>query len=176
MKQLSTRLEKGEIQLKSLDRICTFRAADFRNQFLELQERRNSQSSMTNPASTTPEPTPHSSAILQSVHPDGVREGGETLHPRPTAVHPPPDVSRPSSPDVVGLRDFCETDMQAWRSPIPYAPAGANDPRNTSTTLSNGEATTIRKFLLRKLEALKKIVSQPVDDGTDVEKLKNLHD
>ena len=33
----------------------------------------------------------------------------------------------------------------------------------------------MRKILLRKLEALEKVVSQPVDDGTKVEKLKNLH-
>ena len=58
VKQLTSRLEQGELQLKSLDGICTFRAADLRNQFLELQERRNSQSLMTIPASTTPEPIP----------------------------------------------------------------------------------------------------------------------
>ena len=175
VKQLSARLEKGELQLKSLDKICTFRAADLRNQLPDLQELKNNQCSMTSPTPTTPEPTPHSPVILQSAHPDDVGEGGETLLPRPAAVHPPPDVLRPSSPDIVGLRDFCKMNVQARSSPIPDAPAGANDPRNTSNTSSNGEATTLRKILIRNLEALEKIIGLSVDNGTEVEKLKNLH-
>ena len=87
---------------------------------------------------------------------------------------PPPDVSRPSSPDVAGLQDFCETDIHARSFPIPDVPIGTNDPRNTSTTSYSGEATTLRKILLRKMEALEKIIGQSVDNGTEVEKLKNL--
>ena len=52
---------------------------------------------------------------------------------------------------------------------------GTNDPRNTSTTSSSGEVTTLRKILLRKMEALEKIIGQSVDNGTEVEKLENLH-
>ena len=110
--QLSTRLEKGETQLKFLDGVCTFRAADLRNQLLELQERRSDRASAISPVPTTPEASPQSPEILQSVHPTGVREGGEIDLSCPAAVHPP-DVSRPSSPDVAGLRDFYETDVQA---------------------------------------------------------------
>ena len=64
-------------------------------------------------------------------------------------------------------------DVQARSSPIPNAPAGANDPRNTSTTSSSREATTLRKILLRKLETLEKIIRQHVDDGTKVANLYN---
>ena len=55
-------------------------------------------------------------------------------------------------------------------------PIGTNDLRNTSIASSSGEATTLRKILIRKMEALEKIIGQPVDNGTEVEKLKNLHD
>ena len=160
--------------MKSLDGICTFRAADLLIQFLELQEQRNNQSSMTNPASTIPEPTPQSSVISQSVHPSVVHEGGVTPHPGPAPVGPSPDVSRPAYPDVLGLRDFCETDVQARSSPIPDAPAGPNDRRNTSTTFTDSEATLLRKSTLRRLLHLCQVINQPIIEDTDLEKLKSL--
>ena len=78
--------------------------------------------------------------------------GRRDCSPSPYAVHPPPDVLRPSSPDVVGLQDFCETDVHARSSLILDVPIGTNDPRNTSTTSSSGEATTLRKILLRQAQ------------------------
>ena len=164
-----------ETQLKSLDGVCMFRVADLQNQLLELHEQRSDWSSAISLASTTPETSPQSPEILHLVHPTGVREGGEINLPRPAAVHPP-DVSRPSSPDVAGMRDFCKTDVQAWSSPIPDVLIRTNDLRNTSMASSSGEATMLRKILIRKMEALEKIVGQPVDNGTEMERLKNLHD
>ena len=97
-----------------------------------------------------------------------------TSHPGPAPVGSSPDVSRSPSPDVLGLRDFCKTDVQAQSSLIPDAPAGPNDPRNTSTTSTNGEATLLRKSTLRCLQHRRKVISQPDNEDTDLEKLKSL--
>ena len=41
LKQLTARLDQGELRVKSLEGICTFRAGDLQNWFLDLQEQRN---------------------------------------------------------------------------------------------------------------------------------------
>ena len=97
-----------------------------------------------------------------------------TPHPGPAPVDPAPEVPRPASPEVLEFRDFCDTDAQAWSSPRPDAPATANGPRNTSTTSTNGEASLLRKSILRRLDHLRNVISQPVNEDTNLEKLKLL--
>ena len=174
VKQLTTRLDQGELQVKILEGICTFRAAPLQNQFLDLQERRNYQSSMTNSASTTSEPAPLSSMISQSIHPIIVREGGVEPHPGPAPVDPAPEVLRPASPEVLEFQDFYNTDAQARSSPRPDSPTTPRDPRSTLTMSTSREAGLLRKSILRRLEHLRRIIDQPVNEDTNLEKLKSL--
>ena len=89
-------------------------------------------------------------------------------------MDPYPEVLRPASPVVLELRDICKTDIQARSSPIPDACTGPNDPRNTWTASTTGEAGLLRKSILRGLNGLRKVINQPVNEDTDLEKLKSL--
>ena len=166
---LTTRLNQGENQIRSVERICTFRTSDFPPQLPQLQGDVGSHSTSTaNPVSSlNPMAETHLSPYIL------VLDVG-TAHPVPNPVDPLPEPPRLTSPDIPIYWDFCNTSAQLSSSP--RQADEPSYPRNTSMTLTStrGENALLRKLIIRRMADLSRIMFKVVNDNTDLEKVKSL--
>ena len=95
-------------------------------------------------------------------------------HPNPEDLHP--EDPRPASPEVLLYWDFCNTSVQASSSPRRDHVPAPSDQRNTTTSSvsTKGETILVKKSILRRLDNLKEITDQPVNEDTVLKKLKSL--
>ena len=121
--ELTTRLNQAESQIRSVERVCTFRAADFNTQLHQLQDNQstglqdNQSTSTINPEST-PSRKPIGPDSSESAHPSIVRREGGDLPPvsadRSREPFPICTITRTSS----GLQQSTNTTAQRYRTPV----------------------------------------------------------
>ena len=173
--ELTTRLNQGESQIRSVERVCTFRAADFHTQLHRLQGNVDNQSTSTINPECSPSREPTGPDSHESVHPSLVRREGGTPPPVSTLWTPCRDSLAPPTPTTPVDWGFCDPNAHLCCSPrcvdVP------SNLRNTSTTStsSRGESGLLRKLILKRLVDLNNITSKVVDDDTELEKVKVLH-
>ena len=166
--ELTTCLNQGENLILSVQGVCTFRASDIRILLQQLQETRRNQPAATSPTLST---SPHEPTGPRGpVHPSVVRREGEDLPLAPISVEPP----RPPTPITPVDQGFCEPLSHPCCSPkrldLPYN--GRNS--SAASISSRSESTLVRKLILKRMADLNKITAKPVDDSTDLKKIKLL--
>ena len=175
VKKLTAKLESGAASLKSIADICTFRAADFRTLLPEVQQQQQDYSTLL---STAPVDLPlaREPVSVEPAQPSATRVVRELFPLDPGPQVPHLDVSQPSTPDRSLTRDFRNPNVQVSSSPRidPTPASGGHGGISVSTTSSRGEITTIRKSIMRQVDALKSTINDTVNENTDLDKLKYL--
>ena len=175
VKELTARLESGAVSLQSIADICTFRAADFRTLLLKVQQQQRDYSTSSSTAPIDPPPA-REPVSAEPAQPLAACMVGEPLPLDPGPQVPHLNVLQPSTPDRSLSRDFCNPNVQISSSPRtdPAPSSGGQGGISVSITSSRGKITTIRKSIIRQVDALKSTINDTANENTDLKKLKYL--